>query len=115
MTRWGTDLVLVLCAVNINEPVMGIGVVVVDAVKPENPRHDQIVGGRQWILRPKRHPAAKDRSVRHVAPDFLGNPEITGGRLERAFLGSNAETRGRNWIGPDGFALLGQSELLVTN
>src|SRR4051794_36067449 len=87
VTGRGADLVLVLSPVNINEPVASVGVMIVHAIKPENSRHHQIVGGGQRILRPKRDPAAKDRSMGHVAADFLRDSEIARRCLEAAFLG----------------------------
>lgn len=115
VTGRGADLVLMLGPVDINESVAGVGVMVVNAIKPENSRHHQIVGGGQRILRPKRDPAAKDCSMGHVAANLLRDSEIARRCLEAAFLGANPETRARDRIRSDSFAIPGYGQLLIAD
>src|SRR5690242_5044601 len=115
MAGRSADLILVLGPMNIDEAVAGIGVVVVHAIEPHNPGHNEVVGRWERVLRAEGYSAAKDSAVRHVSPDLLGNSKVAGRSFETAFLGSNPEPRTRNRICPYGFAILGQSELLVAN
>ena len=115
MTRRAANPVLVPCPMNVDEPIAGIGIVVVQAIQPENPRHYQILSRGQRVLRTKGNPAAKNRSARHIATDFLGNAKVTGRRFEASFLSADPKTRAGDRIRPDSLPVAGQGELLVAN
>lgn len=110
-----TDFVLVPRPVNVNEAIAGIGVVFVQTIQPQNPRHHQILRGRERIVRPKRHAAAKNRSVRRIAADLFCDPKSAGRRFEAALFGPNPKTGSGYRVGTQSFVASFQNEALIFN
>jgi len=63
-------------AVNVNEPIVRIGVVLLDSIQPQNPRRDKIFSRRQWIIRTERDARLKNRSRLGAMTDLLRDSKL---------------------------------------
>lgn len=81
-----SDPVLVVGSMNVNVSLIGIAVVRVHPVEPENPRHDQIAPGRQFLLHLGWLAALKHRPDRQAAADFFGDAKPAGGRFHASLF-----------------------------
>ena len=115
MARRRADLVLVFRAVDVNETIARVRIVVVRAVEPENSRHHQVFGGWQRIFRAERDTAAENCSAWHIAADLFRDAKVADRRFEAAFLSSDAEPRAGNWKRANRFAVASQRQPLILN
>ena len=115
MARWTADFVLLFRAVDIDKPFSRVGVVLVQTVKPQNPRHDEVFRWGQRIISLERHATLKNRAARHFAADFFDYAEPPGWRFHAAFLCSNSKSGSRNGIRADWRFVLRQCEPLISN
>ena len=95
----------VIGAVNVNESVAGVGVVLFHAVEPEDTRENKIVARRRLLVGRKRDAAAKHRAARRVAANLFADLEFAERGFHAAFFRAQAVARGRDRItGEDAFA-----------
>jgi len=87
------NLVLVFCAVNIDESVAGVGVFGIKSVEPKDPRGHEIFRVGKRIVGTQCNARFEDCSRFGAAPDLLRDPKITEWRLVAAFFGANPEAR----------------------
>ncbi len=115
MTRSCADFVLVLGAVNVDETVARIRIPLVQSVKPQNARRDQILRRRKRFVGLKRNAAYKNGSVRHIASDLLPHAKTTGRRLEASLLGPDTESGRGHRIITNWLFVFFYGELLISN
>src|SRR5438552_12257558 len=65
------NLVLVFGAMDVDVAVACIGILLIQAVEPQDTGHDQILGWRNGIDRLESDAASKNRATRRVAPNLL--------------------------------------------
>jgi len=70
------DRFLMFRAVNVNEPIARIGVVLLGSIQPQNPRRDEIFGRRQRIIRTERNARLKNRSRFGVVADLFRDSKL---------------------------------------
>lgn len=115
MAPGGTDLVLVVGAVNVNVAVVRVRVPRLDAIEPQNARHNQIVFTQHLLRRFHRFAALENRSGRHPAADLFCDPELSGRRFEAAFFRAQAELGSGNRIRRDRFPPVFQGQTLIAH
>jgi len=115
MTRSRADFVLVLGAVNVDETVARIRIPLVQSVKPQNARRDQILRRRKRLVGLKRNAAYKNGSVRHIASDLLPHAKTTDRRFKAPLLRPDSESRSGHRIRADLLFVFFYGELLVPN
>ena len=115
MARGRADFVLVFGAMNVNEAVARIRIVLVQPVQPQNSRRDPILRRRKRFVGLKRNAAYKNGSVRHIASDLLRHAKTADRRLEAPLLRAGTESRRRHRISADWLFVLFYGELLVSN
>ena len=115
MAGWSAYFVFMFRAVNVNKTVSGIGIMLVETVKPEDSRHNQILRGRQRISGFQRHATLKNRAGGRVAANFFRYAEAPGRCFHAALLGSDSESGGGHGISADWRLVFLQREPLIAN
>lgn len=109
-------------AVNVDVAVVGVGVVIFDAVEPEDAADDEVVGVGEFvvvggmlggggefgaIVGEVAHwfSALEDGGGGFIASKFIGNGELSGGGFEAAFLGAEAELGSGDGVFGEDFVL----------
>ncbi len=49
VARWAADLALMFCAVNVDEAVARVGIMLFQSIEPQDARHHQVLGRRKRI------------------------------------------------------------------
>jgi len=112
---WSAYFVFMFRAVNVNETISGIGIVLLQTVQPEDSRHNQILRGRQRISGFQRHATLKNRAGGRVAANFFRYAEAPGRCFHAALLGSDSESGGGHGISADWRLVFLQREPLIAN
>src|SRR5262249_57441096 len=73
MTHGHADFVLVFSAMNVNEAIARIRILLVESVEPQNARRHKILCRRERVVGPKRHPPYQNASVLPI-PTHLRPP-----------------------------------------
>jgi hypothetical protein len=115
VTRSRADFVLVFSAMNVNEAVARIRIVLVQPVQPQNSRRDPILCRRKRFVGLKRNAAYKNGSVRHIASDLLRHAKTAGRRFEAPLFRPHTESRRGYGIRADRLVVFFYGELLVSN
>ena len=115
MARGCADFVLVFGAMNVNEAVARIRIVLVQPVQPQNSRRDPILRRRKRFVGLKRNAAYKNGSVRHIASDLLRHAKTADWRFETSLLCPDTESRRGNGVRADRLFVFFYDELLVPN
>ena len=115
MARWAADLVLVFCAVNVDEAVARVGIVLFQSIEPQDARHHQVLGRRKRIAGLEWDAALKNGSARQIAPNFFDHAKISSGCLVAPLLRPNAESRSGHRIAADWLLAFLQGEPLISN
>jgi len=115
MTRSRADFVLVSGAMNVNEAVARIRILLVQSVEPQNTRRHQVLCGRKPCVGLKRNTAYKNGSVRHIASDLLGYAKTADRRFEASRLRPNTEPRSGHRVDADRLFVFFDGELLVSD
>jgi hypothetical protein len=88
------NLILVVCAMNIDVAIARIRIVLLKAVQPEDPRHYLIIVWRglfglvNWLS------VSENSAAECVITDFLSDTELANGRFHAPLFGADAESRG---------------------
>src|ERR1700730_17025434 len=98
---------------NVNEALARVGIVLIQAIEPENTRGNQILGARKRVVRAEGHPTLKNGSNRHAVTDLGRHLKISGWRLVTAFFNTDSEARTRDWIFSYNFVAVLKGERLV--
>ena len=93
MTVGRADLVLVFCAVNVDEAIAGVGIFGIKSFEPKDPGGHEIFRVGKRIVGTQCHARLEDCSRFGAVPDLLRDPKITERRLVAAFFGANPEAR----------------------
>ena len=115
VTRSRADFVLVFGAMNVDEAVARIRILLVQSVEPQNTRRHQVLCGRKPFVGLKRNAAYKNGSVRHIASDLLRHAKTAGRRFEAPLLRPDTESRRGHGVRADRLFVFFYGELLVSN
>jgi hypothetical protein len=115
VARRVADFVLVFGAVNVNKTVARVGVVLIQAIKPQDARHHQVLSRRKRIVRFERHATLKDSITRQAAADLLCDAEATGWCFHAAFFGPDSKSRRGHRVTADLRFAFDQGEPLIAN
>lgn len=107
--------VLVFGAMNVDETFACVSIVGIDAVQPENARHDQILCRRRRSVGVQWNASTKNCAARHAVPDLLRHAKIAGRRFEASFFCPDAKARSRDRVTSDRSFAFQQSKLLIAN
>src|SRR5205807_10476902 len=110
-----TDFVFVLCPVNVNKTIAGVGIVRFQTVEPANARQDQILGRWQWIVRFERNAADENRAGRHGLTKLIANAKLAQRRFIAALFVAEPKARSGYRITADNFAAPAQLQFLVAH
>ena len=115
MTRWAADFVLVFCAMNVDEAVARIGIVLFQSLEPQDTRHHQVLGRRKRIVGLEWNAALKNSSARQTVADFLHYAKISSGCLVAPLLRPDAKSRSGHRVAADWALAFFQGEPLISN
>src|SRR5215211_9032859 len=115
MTRSRADFVLMPGAMNVNESVACIRILLVQTVEPQNTRRHRILCRRKRFGGAKWNTAYKNGSVRHIASDLLRHAKTAGRRFEAPLLRPDTESRSGHRISSNWLFVFFYGELLVSN
>ena len=115
MARRIADFVLVFGAVNVNETVARVGVVFIQAIKPQDARHHQVVSRRKWIVGFQGHATLKDSIARQAGANLFCDAESTGWRFHAAFFRPDPESRRGHRVIANWRLVFHHGEALVAN
>ena len=115
VARRVADLVLVLGAVDVNETVARVGVVLIQAIKPQDARHHQVVGRRKRIIGFQRHATLKNSITRQVGADLLCDTKVAAWCFHAAFFRPDSKSRRGYRVTADWRLVFHQGEALIAN
>src|SRR5206468_2980157 len=115
MTRRRADLVLMPGAVNIDEAVARIRVVLVQSVEPQNARHHKVFGRRRRVAGFERDAAYKNGAARHLASNFLRHPKTPSWSFQAPLVHADTKPRRGDWVSADRLPIISHGELLISN
>ena len=102
---WPANFVFVLRAMDVDEPVFGVCVVVIQAVEPKNTRGNEILSRGQWVLRAKRQSTAENGALRHSVADFFRNLKTAEWGLHAPRFATEPKPGTRDGVGTDRLAI----------
>jgi hypothetical protein len=105
----------VIGPVNVDETATCIGIVLFQAVEPEDARENKIVARRRRVVGRERDAAAEHRATRRVAADLLGDLEFAERSFHAAFFRAQAVARGRDRIAGEDAVVANEVEALVAH
>jgi hypothetical protein len=112
---WPADFVLVFGAVNVNETVARVGVVLIQAIEPQDARHHQVLSRRKLIAGFQRHATLENSIARQAAADLLCDTEVADWCFHAAFLSPDSKSRSRHRVGADWRLVFHQREALIAD
>lgn len=112
---WPADFVLVFGAVNVNETVARIGVVLIQAIEPQDARHHQVLSRRKLIAGFQRHATLENSIAWQAAADLLCDTEAAGWCFHAAFLSPDSKSRSGHRVVADWYLVFHQGEALITD
>jgi hypothetical protein len=115
VARRVADFVFVLRAVDVNKTVARVGVVLIQAVKPQDPRHHQVFSRGKWIAGFQRYAALKNGVAWQAAANLLCDPEPTRWCFHAAFFRPDSKSRRRHRVTADWGLVFHQGEALIAN
>ena len=112
---WHADFVLVPGAVNVNETVARVGVVFIQAIKPQDAGHHEVCSRRKRIFGFQRDATLKHSITRQAAADLLCNLETAGWCFHAAFFRPDSKSRRGHRVTANWRLAFHHSEALIAN
>ena len=115
VARRVADFVLVFGAVDVNETVARVGVVLIHAIEPQDARHHLVFSRRKRITGVQRHATLKHSITRQAVANLLCNAEATGWCFHAAFFRPDSKSGSGHRVTADWRLVFHQGEALITN
>ncbi len=115
VTRSRADFVLVFSAMNVDEAVARIRIVLIQSIEPQDTRRDHVLRRRRRFVGLKRKAPDKNGSVRHIASDLLRHAKTARRRFKAPLLRPDTKSLRGHRVRADGLFVFFYGELLVSN